>query len=205
MVATASNSDTLALAINRAQPEEHEIMSVTSTIVPTGTWTVDPAHSKVGFSVKHMGIATVRGVFGEFNGTLEVGDEITASGSVTTASVDTNEQGRDDHLRSPDFFHAEEHPELTFTSTRIEADGDDEFTVTGDLTIHGVTREVQLKAEVQGVDVDPWGNERVGLEITGQLNRGDFGMTFNQALGSGNLLVSDKVKLALDISAVKQA
>ena len=88
---------------------------------------------------------------------------------------------------------------------RIEADGDDEFTVTGDLTIHGVTREVQLKAEVQGVDVDPWGNERVGLEITGQLNRGDFGMTFNQALGSGNLLVSDKVKLALDISAVKQA
>ena len=89
--------------------------------VPTGTWTVDPAHSKVGFSVKHMGIATVRGVFGEFSGTLEVGDEITAAGSVTTASVDTNEQGRDDHLRSPDFFHAEEHPELTFTSTRIEA------------------------------------------------------------------------------------
>ncbi len=180
-------------------------MSITSTIVPTGTWTVDPAHSKVGFSVKHMGIATVRGVFGEFSGTLEVGDEMTASGSVTTASVNTNEQGRDDHLRSPDFFHAEEHPELTFTSTRIEADGDDEFTVTGDLTIHGVTREVQLQAEVQGVDVDPWGNERVGLEITGQLNRGDFGMTFNQALGSGNLLVSDKVKLALDISAVRQA
>ena len=180
-------------------------MSITSTVVPTGTWTVDPAHSKVGFSVKHMGIATVRGVFGDFSGTLEVGDEIKATGSVGTASVDTNEPQRDDHLRSPDFFHAEEHPELTFTSTRIEADGDDEFTITGDLTIHGVTREVQLKAEVQGVDVDPWGNERVGLEVTGQINRGDFGMTFNQALGSGNLLVSDKVKLALDISAVKQA
>jgi polyisoprenoid-binding protein YceI len=180
-------------------------MSVTSTIVPTGTWVVDPAHSKVGFAVKHMGIATVRGVFREFRGSLEVGEQITASGAVNTASVDTNEPQRDDHLRSPDFFHADEHPELTFTSTRIEADGDDEFTITGDLTIHGVTREVQLQAEIQGVDVDPWGNERVGLEITGQIDRGDFGMTFNQALGSGNLLVSDKVRLALDISAVKQA
>jgi len=180
-------------------------MSVTSTIVPTGTWTVDRAHSKVGFSVRHMGIATVRGVFGEFSGSLEVGDEIKASGSVQAASVDTNEAQRDEHLRSPDFFNAQEHAELTFTSTAIEADGDDTFTATGDLTMNGVTREVQLKAEVQGVDTDPWGNERVGLEITGQLSRGDFGMTFNQALGSGNLLVADKVKLALDISAVKQA
>jgi polyisoprenoid-binding protein YceI len=180
-------------------------MSVTSTVVPTGTWTVDPAHSKVGFAVKHMGIATVRGVFGEFSGSLEVGDEIKASGSVQAASVDTNEAQRDEHLRSPDFFNAQEHAELTFTSPAIEADGDDTFTATGDLTMNGVTREVQLKAEVQGVDTDPWGNERVGLEITGQLSRGDFGMTFNQALGSGNLLVADKVKLALDISAVKQA
>jgi len=179
-------------------------MSVTSTVVPTGTWTVDPAHSKVGFAVKHMGIATVRGVFGEFSGSLEVGDEIKASGSVQAASVDTNEAQRDEHLRSPDFFNAQEHAELTFTSTAIEADGDDTFTATGDLTMNGVTREVQLKAEVQGVDTDPWGNERVGLEITGQLSRGDFGMTFNQALGSGNLLVADKVKLALDISAVLQ-
>jgi polyisoprenoid-binding protein YceI len=180
-------------------------MSATTTLVPTGTWTVDPAHSKVGFAVKHMGIATVRGVFKEFSGTLQVGEEIVASGAAQTASVDTNEQQRDDHLRSPDFFDAATHPELTFASTAIEADGEDEFTITGDLTIHGVTRPVQLKAEIQGVDVDPWGNERVGLEITGQISRGDFGMTFNQALGSGNVLVSDKVKLALDISAVKQA
>src|SRR3954470_13111282 len=114
--------------------EEHEIMSITSTIVPTGTWTVDPAHSKIGFSVKHMGIATVRGAFGEFSGTLEVGDEITASGSVTTASVNTSERGRDDHPPPPGFFHAGEHPELTFTSNRIGADGDDEFTVPGDPT-----------------------------------------------------------------------
>ena len=179
-------------------------MSVTSTVVPTGTWTVDPAHSKVGFAVKHMGIATVRGVFGDFNGTLEVADEIRATGAVRTASVDTNEPQRDDHLRSPDFFGADEHPELTFASTRIEPVDEDTFAVTGDLTIHGVTREVTLRAEVQGVDVDPWGNERVGLEVTGQLSRGEFGMSFNQALGSGNVLVSDKVKLDLEISAVKE-
>jgi polyisoprenoid-binding protein YceI len=180
-------------------------MSLTSTAVPTGTWSVDPAHSKVGFAVKHMGIATVRGVFGEFSGTLEVGDELRASGSVRAASVDTNEPQRDGHLRSPDFFHAEQHPELTFESRRVEGSGDDTFAITGDLTIRGVTREVTLQAEVQGVDVDPWGNERVGLEVTGQISRGDFGMTFNQALGSGNLLVADKVKLAIDLSAVKSA
>jgi polyisoprenoid-binding protein YceI len=180
-------------------------MSVTTTAVPTGAWTVDPAHSKVGFAVKHMGIATVRGVFGEFEGSLQIGDQVRATGSVKAGSVDTNEPQRDEHLRSPDFFNAAEHPDLTFASTRIEADGDDEFVITGDLTMNGVTREVQLKAEVQGVDVDPWGNERVGLEITGQISRGEFGMTFNQALGSGNLLVADKVKLQLDVSAVKQA
>ena len=181
------------------------LQTTTAPAIAAGTWTADAAHSKVGFAVKHMGIATVRGVFGEFSGTLEVGDEIRASGSVRTASVDTNEPQRDDHLRSPDFFDATSHPELTFTSTRIEPVDDDTFAITGDLTIHGVTREVTLQAEVQGADVDPWGNERVGLEVTGQLRRGDFGMTFNQALGSGNMLVSDKVKLALDISAVKQA
>ena len=179
-------------------------MSVTSTAVPTGTWSVDPAHSKVGFAVKHMGIATVRGVFRDFSGTLEIGDAVTVSGTVQVASVDTNEPQRDEHLRSADFFGAEANPELSFASTRIEHVDDETFTVTGDLTMNGVTREITLTAEVQGVDVDPWGNERVGLEITGQLSRGDFGMTFNQALGSGNLLVADKVKLALDISAVKQ-
>jgi polyisoprenoid-binding protein YceI len=180
-------------------------MSVTTTSVPTGTWSVDPAHSKVGFAVKHMGIATVRGVFRDFSGTLEIGDAVRAGGTVQADSVDTNEPQRDEHLRSADFFGAEANPEISFASTRIDPVDDETFTVTGDLTMNGVTREITLEAEVQGVDTDPWGNERVGLEITGQLSRGDFGMTFNQALGSGNLLVADKVKLALDISAVKQA
>lgn len=179
-----------------------------STLIPTGTWNVDPAHSKVGFGVKHMGIATVRGEFTDFEGTLEIGDDLSNAkvyGTVKAQSVDTNEPQRDDHLRSPDFFDAAEFPELSFESTSIEALDDEEFRITGQLTIHGVTNEIVLHAEVQGTDVDPWGNERVGLEVTGQLSRGDYGMKFNQALGSGNMLVGDKVKLALDISAVKQS
>ena len=180
----------------------------TATLAPTGTWTVDAAHSKVGFAVKHLGIATVRGKFNSFEGTVEVPGDISAArvtGSIDVASVDTNEAQRDEHLRSADFFDAENHPKLTFSSKRIEAVDEETFRVTGDLTLHGVTREVVLQAEVQGTDVDPWGNDRVGLEVTGQINRSDFGMRFNQALGSGNMLVSDKVKLSLDVSAVKQA
>jgi polyisoprenoid-binding protein YceI len=182
--------------------------TTTATLIPTGTWSVDPAHSKVGFAVKHMGIATVRGEFTDFTGTLEIGEDVSNTrvyGTVKTESVDTNEPQRDDHLRSPDFFDATQFPELRFESTSIEALDDEEFRITGQLTIHGVTNEIVLHADVQGTDIDPWGNERVGLEVTGQLSRGDYDMKFNQALGSGNMLVADKVKLALDISAVKQS
>jgi len=186
-------------------------MSITTsatTAIPTGTWSVDPAHSSVGFGVKHMGIATVRGEFGDFEGTLEIGDDLSSArafGAVKVQSVDTGEPQRDDHLRSPDFFDAAQFPELRFESTSIEALDDEEFRITGQLSIHGVTNEIVLHADVQGTDTDPWGNERVGLEVTGQLSRGDYGMQFNQMLGSGNMLVGDKVKLVLDISAVKQA
>ena len=179
-----------------------------ATLIPTGTWTVDPAHSKVGFAVKHMGIATVRGEFTSFEGTLEIGEDLSTArvyGTVKAESVDTNEPQRDDHLRSPDFFDVAQFPELRFESTSIEALDDEEFRITGKLTIHGVTDDIVLHADVEGTDIDPWGNERVGLEVTGQLSRGDYDMKFNQALGSGNMLVSDKVQLALDISAVRQA
>jgi polyisoprenoid-binding protein YceI len=184
-------------------------MSTTATtVIPTGTWSVDPAHSSVAFAVKHMGIASVRGVFNEFEGTLEIGENLSSAkayGTVKVQSVDTNEAQRDDHLRSPDFFDAAQYPEITFESTGIQEIGQDEFEITGRLTIHGITQEIVLHAELQGTDQDPWGNQRVGLEITGQLSRGDYGMKFNQALGSGNMLVGDKVKLFLDISAVKQS
>ena len=179
----------------------------TTSLIPTGTWTVDAAHSTVGFAVKHMGIANVRGQFTEFEGTLEVGEDLahsSARGSVKVASISTDEKQRDEHLRSPDFFNVEEFPEILFESTLVEAIDDESTNVVGNLTMHGVTREVKLKAVVQGTDIDPWGKERAGLEVVGVLKRSDFDMKFNQALGSGNVLVGDKVNISLDISAVSQ-
>ena len=179
-----------------------------NTAIPAGTWAVDPAHSSIGFAVRHMGLATVRGEFTAFEGTIEIGDDLSAakaSGTVKAQSVDTNEPQRDGHLRSPDFFDAEHYPEISFESTRIAALDDETFRITGQLTIHGVTNEMVLHADVQGTDIDPWGNERLGLEVTGEISRSDYEMRFNQALGSGNLLVGDTVVLTLDISAVKQA
>jgi polyisoprenoid-binding protein YceI len=182
-------------------------MTTDITLIPTGTWVVDPAHSRVGFAVKHLGISTVRGEFKEFEGTLEIGEDVSAwrtYGTVKVASIDTGETDRDGHLRSPDFFAAAQFPEIAFESTKIEALDDDEFRVTGRLTIHGVTNEIVLHAEVGGTELDPWGNERVGLEVTGRLSRGDYGMKLQQAMGSGNLVVGDGVTLSLDLSATKQ-
>jgi polyisoprenoid-binding protein YceI len=184
------------------------ISTAKSTLVPAGTWTVDPSHSTVGFSVKHLGIATVRGKFDEFEGTLEIGEgdaSARAYGTVQGVSVNTSDAGRDEHLRSADFFGVEANPELSFESTEINQVDEDTFEIVGDLSMNGVTKPVTLKAEVQGTETDPWGNERVALEVTGQLNRGDWNMTFNQVLGSGNRLVGEKVKLNLDISAVKKS
>jgi polyisoprenoid-binding protein YceI len=180
----------------------------TAPVIPTGTWTVDPAHSSVEFSVKHMGIANVRGKFSEFEGTLEMKEDLAASrvrGSVKVASIGTGEAQRDDHLRSADFFDVEEFPEITFESTRVEAVDEDSSRVFGNLTMHGVTREVRLEVAIQGTDTDPWGNTRAGLEVVGKLKRSDWDMKFNQALGSGNMLVGDKVGFSLDISAVLQS
>lgn len=180
----------------------------TQTLVPTGTWVVDPAHSSVEFAVKHMGIATVRGKFEQFEGSLVVADDLAnarATGTVQIASINTGEPQRDDHLRSADFFDVASYPELSFESTGIEQVDDETFRVNGELSLHGTTRPIALEAVVQGTDVDPWGNERIGLEVVGQLNRSDYEMKFNQALGSGNMLVGDKVRLTLDISAVRQS
>lgn len=177
------------------------------TPIPTGTWVVDPAHSKLGFAVKHMGVATVRGEFREFEGTIEVGDDLESSrahGVVKAASVNTNQDQRDEHLRSPDFFDVAANPELRFESTRIESVDEDSLRVVGELTMNGVTREVELEGEVLGIGLGASDEERLGLELTGQVSRREFGMRFDAALGSGNAVVADKVKLALDIAAVKQ-
>lgn len=180
----------------------------TQTIAPAGTWKTDPAHTRFGFAVKHMGVATVRGYFEEVDGTLVIGDDLGSAkitGSVKAASVQTGVEQRNDHLRSADFFDAEQFPELTFESKRIEAIDEDTYKVVGDLTIHGVTREIELEAEVGGIEVGPSGEDRVGIEATGKLSRDDYGMKFNAALGSGNAVVGDKVKLILDISAIREA
>jgi polyisoprenoid-binding protein YceI len=177
-------------------------------LIAQGTWNVDPKHSSVEFQVKHMGIATVKGFFEDFEGTLEVGatlGESKARGKVVVDSISTRDDARDGHLKSGDFFDAETHTEITFESTSIEASGDEELTINGDLTIRGVTKPITLRAIVDGADTDPWGNERVGVEATTTIVRSDYGMSFNQALGSGNLLVSDKVKIILSLSAVKAA
>src|ERR687894_168591 len=183
------------------------ISTASKTLIPSGTWTVDPAHTTVGFAVKHLGIATVRGKFEQFEGTLEIGDDLASArayGTVQAASVNTNDAGRDEHLRSADFFGADANPELRFESKAIVPLDEDTFEIEGDLTMNGVTKPVKLTAVVEGTETDPWGNERVGLEVTGRVDRGDWNMTFNQALGSGNLLVGEKVTLTLDISAVKK-
>lgn len=179
----------------------------TRTTVPTGTWTIDPVHSKVGFAVKHMGVATVRGEFREFEGTIELGEDLDSSrayGTVMAASVNTNNEQRDEHLRSPDFFDVGDNPELSFESRQVEAVDEETLRIVGDLTINGVTREQELTAEILGTGFGASDEERIGLEVTGQLSRKDFGMKFNAALGSGNAVVADKVKLELDIAAVKQ-
>jgi polyisoprenoid-binding protein YceI len=173
--------------------------------VPAGTWNVDPVHSSVEFQVKHLGIATVKGQFKEFEGTVEVGpDGAVAYGTVKTTSVDTREPQRDDHLRSADFFEVDKYPEIGFRSTAIRTTGEDEFEIDADLSIHGVTRPVTLKATLEGYEPeDHQGKTRVGLSASTQINRSDFEMRFNAALGSGNMVVSDKVKILVDVSAIK--
>ena len=180
-------------------------MSTTATTLPTGTWNVDPTHSRVGFRVKHLGISNVRGEFHDFDGQFVIAEDgtATASGTVRVASIDTNEANRDAHLKSADFFDADTYPEITFQSTSITATDEDTYEVTGDLTMHGVTKPITLTAEIGGSDADMYGNTRIGLAATAELSRSDYGMTFNAALGSGNMIVSDNVKLELDLQAVK--
>lgn len=174
----------------------------------TTKWTVDPTHSEVGFKVKHMMFTNVSGRFGTFNGSAETeGDnfenaKIDFEADVT--SIDTNNADRDNHLKSGDFFDAEQHPKLTFTATEMKKDGDD-YKLTGDLTVHGVTKPVTLNVEYGGIAKDPWGNEKAGFSINGKLNRKDYGLTWNAALETGGVLVSDEVKLNIELQLVKQA
>jgi polyisoprenoid-binding protein YceI len=174
----------------------------------TGTWQIDPTHTTIGFSVRHAMIAKVRGRFTDFAGsfTLNGDDPANSSAQLTVllTSVDTQNDDRDNHLRSAEFFDVESFPEMTFISTGVEAKGSD-FVVTGDLSVHGVTKIVPVKFELVGISQDPWGNTRIGFEGEADINRRDFGLEWNVALDTGGVLVSENIKITLDIEAVKQA
>jgi polyisoprenoid-binding protein YceI len=183
-------------------------MSSTATSAGTlTTWSIDPAHSHVEFAVKHMMIATVKGRFGVVRGSVQTDDADPARGiaeiEIDVASIDTREPQRDAHLRSADFFDADKYPTITFRGSRIADVSGDRFKLTGDLTIHGVTREVTLDVTSEGRGRDPWGGERAGFSATTKIKRGDFGLTWNQALETGGFLVSDDVKVSLDVEVVK--
>ncbi|MGW7285925.1 YceI family protein [Streptomyces sp. NPDC054847] len=175
----------------------------------SGEYTIDPAHSSIGFTVRHAMVTNVRGSFGEYEGKLVLdGTEparSTAAIDVAIASIDTGIADRDGHLRSGDFFDAETFPKMTFRSTGAEQLGGDKYRISGDLTIKDVTRPIAIDLEFQGSATDVYGNERVGFEGGTEILRSDWGLTWNAALETGGVMVSDKVKLNFDISAIKAA
>ncbi len=172
-----------------------------------GTWTIDPLHSEVGFSVRHMMVSKVRGKFSKFSGELVTAENpLTSSvtAEIDLSSIDTGAEQRDGHLRSPDFFDTENHPVMTYRSTGIRAKGDG-YVLDGDLTLKGVTKNVPLALELNGFGPDPYGGTRAGFTATGEINRQDFGVTWNAAMEHGGVVVSDKVTLHLEVEAVLQA
>ena len=174
----------------------------------TGDYTIDASHTRLGFSARHAMVTTVRGYFPSFEGTAKIDGDNPANSSVhlemDASSVSTGSADRDAHLTSADFFDVENFPTWTFNSTNVERDGDD-WSLTGDLSIKGVTRPVTIDFEQVGSAQDPFGNVRVGFEGTAVINRKDFGLTWNAGLETGGVLVSDKIKLQLDVSAIKNA
>jgi polyisoprenoid-binding protein YceI len=174
----------------------------------TGTWTIDPTHTRLGFVARHAMVTKVRGSFTEFSGslTLDGANPAGSSAQVTVqmASVDSGTADRDAHLTSPDFFNVEAFPTMTFASTAVKQDGD-EFVLVGDLTIKDVTRPVEIEVELDGIVTDPWGNTRAGFAGETEISRKDFGLTWNVPLDGGGVLVSDKIKIQLDVSATKSA
>jgi polyisoprenoid-binding protein YceI len=179
-------------------------MSDISSLTP-GTWTVDASHSTIGFVARHLMVAKVRGRFNDFSGTITVGQDplqSTVDATVQIASIETNDAGRNGHLLSPDFFDAEQHPTMTLSTTGIEADGDD-YVLHTLVTIKGVTLPVDFELEFEGVVTDPWGNTKAGFSAEAEVNRKDWGLEWNVALETGGVLVGEKVKIQLEIEALK--
>lgn len=182
--------------------------TATSLTQLTGTWTIDTSHSSVGFVARHAMVTKVRGTFNDYSGTATVGATLADSRvevEIDANSVDTRSADRDAHLRSNDFFGTDDHARITFVSTSVTETGDDGFDLTGDLTIKGTTKSVTIPFTFEGGATDPFGNVRAGFEGKTVVNRKDFGLVWNAALETGGVLVSDKVTLEFDISAIKSA
>lgn len=185
-------------------------METTTVKTPTKTkWTLDPTHSELVFKVRHMMITNVKGEFRKFDASIETeGTDFTKYSvidlTIDASSIYTNDDSRDGHLRSADFFDTEKYPTLTFEGKSFKKVYDDEFELKGLLTIKGIAREVKLDVEFGGINKDPWGNEKAGFSVTGKINRKDFGLNWNAALETGGVLVSDEVKISAEVQFVKQ-
>jgi polyisoprenoid-binding protein YceI len=181
-----------------------------ATTIPgyrTGTWTIDPAHSDISFSVRHMMVSKVKGRFGSFSGTIVTG-ETPAQSSVTAEidlnSIDTNNAQRDNHIRSGDFFEVEKNPTMTFTSTSVDTDGED-FRVTGDLSLKGITKSVTLGLELNGIGPDGYGGTRAGFSAVTEISRKEFGVDIDMPMDGGGVVIGDKISIALEIEAILDA
>ncbi len=181
--------------------------TTTDPKLTAGSWAIDPAHSEIGFTVRHLGLSKVRGRFNTFIGVVQIADDLAESiieATIDMASVDTNNEQRDGHLAGTDFFNIESHPQMRFTSTSINADQDN-GTITGDLTVNGHTRSVVLDTEFYGLAVDAYGTTRAGFAATTTIARKDFGIDFNIPLAAGSVLIGDKVTIELEIQLVPSA
>jgi polyisoprenoid-binding protein YceI len=193
------------LGEQRPITKEADMAVQQETLIPAGVWEVDPVHSTIEFRVRNMGIVMILGYFEDFEGRLESdGEHVHVTGRVRTASVNTRNEKRDAHLRSPEFFDAEHDPEITFETKKVEATAENAFRAVGDITIKGVTREVEFDGRVDGTVDDPWGNERVGVSAHGTVNRRDFGLNWDTRAPAGEQLASDEVVIELHLGAVKQ-
>jgi len=182
---------------------------MTPTLTPqltAGAWTIDPVHSDVSFTVRHMMVSKVRGHFTNIEGQIVAADNLldsSVSATIDLSSIDTNNEQRDAHIRSADFFEVESHPHMTYQSTAIRPDGDG-YTIDGELSLHGVTKPVQLALELNGVTPDPYGKTRAGFSASTEINRKYFGIDINMPMDGGGVVVGDKIQIALEIEAVLQ-
>src|SRR3954463_1672695 len=201
MIGCYDRNRTLKVQLSDHRGRGNIMTSTTSTEITAGSWTIDPSHSEVGFTVRHL-MSKVRGQFEKFEGTLTTGESLEgtrATATIDLNSVNTRDEQRDGHLRSADFFDVEKFGQMTFTTTSFDG-----TTAVGDLTIKGVTKPVELEVEFLGIGQDPWGGQRLGFEANGVINRKDFGVDFNVPLDGGRVLVGDKVNIHLAVEAVRE-